>query len=301
MDAQAPPRPKGRPVASGRMLDRFDLYELCVQAPMLMARFLEAVHGRKPLVLREDFSGGGALCKAWVRSGLVVSAASPAGERIAQAGRGVPGRLLPGRRAIAVDLDPEPLRRLRGFDRILPVRADVRRSTHRADIIAALNFPLGYFHDRPALVHYLRLSRRRLNPRGVFVGDIYGGTSAFEVCSKGRDLRGPEGERIRYTWEQRSADVLTGRVSNSIHFTIRTPGNVRELRDAFTYDWRLWSIPELRDAFQEAGFGTVEVYDQNAGAIDHLGRLHVRPVRDGAELGRDEDGGDWVVYVVGRT
>ncbi|CAG0954443.1 hypothetical protein PHYC_00382 [Phycisphaerales bacterium] len=275
----------------GRPLDRFDLYELCVQAPMLMARFLGAVHGRKPLVLREDFSGGGALCKAWVRAGIVLPQGGGAGSARR---RGAP---TPPRSAIAVDLDAAPLRRLKGFDRIHTIRADVRKVHDRADIIAALNFPLGYFYSRDELVHYLRLSRRRLNPRGVFVGDIYGGEGAFELCSKSRDLRGLAGEEIEYTWEQREADVVSGRVFNAIHFTVRNDGasKPRTVRDAFTYDWRLWSIPELTDAYHDAGFKAVEVYDQNAGAIDHLGNLHVRPVTDGRELEAD-----WVVYVVGR-
>jgi hypothetical protein len=31
------------------------------------------------------------------------------------------------------------------------------------------------------------------------------------------------------------------------------------LRDAFRYDWRIWSLPELRDLLNEAGFSRGEV------------------------------------------
>jgi SAM-dependent methyltransferase len=264
--------------------DRFDLYELCVQAPRAMARFLEAVHGREALLLREDFSGGGALCRAWVTPSE--SQGEPGGARRAMR-----------RRAIAVDIDARPLERLRGVPRIRVVCADVMVCGTRSDIIAALNFPLGYFHERARLVRYLRLSRRRLRPGGVFVGDTYGGASAFRVCTREAEFVAATGERVTYEWEQRRADLLTARVVNAIHFTVRSPnGCVRRLRNAFTYDWRLWSPVELRDAALEAGFRRVEFYDQEAGAIDHLGRLHVRPLTSAEELASD-----WVVYVVARA
>jgi hypothetical protein len=32
------------------------------------------------------------------------------------------------------------------------------------------------------------------------------------------------------------------------------------MRRAFSYDWRLWSIPELRDLLAEIGFSETEVY-----------------------------------------
>ncbi|MBK8180978.1 MAG: hypothetical protein IPK67_19225 [Planctomycetes bacterium] len=51
------------------MLDRFALYELCVQAPLLQAAFLGAVHGGRPLLLREDFSGRAAPAARLARPG----------------------------------------------------------------------------------------------------------------------------------------------------------------------------------------------------------------------------------------
>jgi hypothetical protein len=105
-----------------------------------------------------------------------------------------------------------------------------------------------------------------------------------------------DGTPFWYVWEQRSANPLTGRVLNAIHF--RRPdarGGVRHIKDAFTYDWRLWSIPELREAMTDAGFASTEVHDRLGGAIDADGTLYVRPIDDPAEL--DEN---YVVYVVAR-
>lgn len=253
-------------------MDRYDLYELAVTDPPRLARFIEAVHGRKPRILREDFSGSAALARHWAG-------------------------LSPKHSAIAVDLDREPLARAADTPRLTTRRADVRRARDRADVIACTNFPLGYWHTRKDLIAYLKHARACLRPRGLFIADLYGGSDAFESGATTTRLRGPGSERIEYTFEQRSADPITARVIDALHFRIRERGRARAtiLRDAFVYDWRLWSIPELTDAYAEAGFRTIEVYNTLGDAIDQDGRLHVRPVQPGEDLGRS-----WVVYLTGR-
>jgi hypothetical protein len=125
---------------------------------------------------------------------------------------------------------------------------------------------------------------------------MYGGRDAMTMGKQTQTLRNA-GDRIEYTWEQRTADPVTGRVVNSIHFKVTHRGSARSLifRDAFTYDWRLWSIPELKDAMLEAGFKSVEVYDRLGGALDQDGHLHVRALDKGEPL--DEN---YVVYLVAR-
>lgn len=237
-----------------------------------MARFLEAVHGRDPRTLREDFCGTGGVCRAW-------AAISPAHS------------------AVGVDLDPVPLRRLGGVPRVRAVRADVLACAARADVISATNFPVGYWHTRPDLLRYLRAARARLRPRGVFVCDTYGGSSAFVRGSVTRDHYTSDGLRVRYTWQQRRADPITGLVEDALHFRADRSGEVvYEQADAFVYHWRLWSVPELRDAMAEAGFGRTEVYADLADAVDDRGRAYVRAVEDGEDL--DES---FIVSIVGRT
>ncbi|MBY0113709.1 MAG: hypothetical protein K2Y21_12890 [Phycisphaerales bacterium] len=263
-----------------------DFYELCVTEPRRVVPFLHAVHGRKPLTLREDFSGSAALARAWAASSKT-------------------------RKSIAVDADPEPLRRARGA-RVRAVVADVLRCAARADIIAATNFPVGYCHTRKALSKYLRSARSRLNRHGVLVFDVYGGRDAYSPGKIIQLMRAPvqkpwSGELVEYTFEQRAADPVTGLVRDVLHFRAWREGKGVaakrasraapdvELTDAFVYDWRLWSLPELRDALSEAGFGAVEVYDRLGDAIDSEGVLHLKPVAAGEELDAN-----WVVYVVAR-
>jgi len=259
-------------------LSRYDLYELCVQAPERTAPFLLAVHGGEARVLREDFCGSGGVCRAWA-----AMAPRPPGRRAF--------------RSIGVDSDADPLKRLRGHKNIKAVRADVLACDLKADVISATNFPIGYWHTRPELIRYLKHTRRCLNTGGVFVCDTYGGATAFQTGSTVRDFWLKDGTRIRYTWEQREADPMTGLVTDIIHFRgFREREMVLDIPDAFTYRWRLWSLTELRDAMMETGFKKVEVHAELADASDSEGRVYVRPVEDPSDLGQD-----WIVCVAART
>src|SRR5690606_316079 len=112
-----------------------------------------------------------------------------------------------------------------------------------------------------ALVRYLQRSLSRLSSGGVFVCDTYGGESAFRLGSVTRKHAAPDGSIVHYTWEHRSADPATGMVENAIHFRVVRAGEVvADLPDAFVYRWRLWSIPELRDAVRDAGFARTSVH-----------------------------------------
>lgn len=269
--AQAPPRD---PSPAGP-LSRYDLYERCVQSPPIVVRLLRAIHGGEPATLGEDFCGTAAVSREWVTQVL-------------------------GGRAVALDRDPEPLARARGRGGVRVLRGDAFRALKpvrdAADVIFVGNFSIGEIHERPGLVAYLRRCRARLRPGGVFVCDTYGGESAFTVGSVRRVVHAPGGRRIVYTWEQRRADPTTARVVNAMHFRVERDGWVEQsMHDAFVYDWRLWSVPELRDALAEAGFARSEVYDRLPDAVDGEGRPYVQPITDPRELGAS-----FIVCVAGR-
>ncbi len=256
-------------------MNRFDLYELAVQAPELQARFLRALHGGAPLTLREDFAGPAAIARAWLA-------------------------LDPRHHAVAVDADPEPLAHARdrlhsagpeAMRRMNFVNDDVRACRAPADIIAAFNFGACELHARADLLAWLRGARESLNQRGILVCDLYGGAEAHLPGQTDQSLNTPDGPAT-YTWEQRDADPLTGRVRNAMHF--RLPDGT-PLRDAFVYDWRLWSVPELRDALREAGFAHTEVHTSYGGAISDA----LNPVpRAHEEFDPVDD--TFVAYVVAR-
>jgi SAM-dependent methyltransferase len=225
-------------------------------------------NGGAPRRLREDFSGTALVSAEWVRRGA-------------------------DRQAVAVDLDPRVHRwaarhrlpELGGAARRLRlVTADVRaRNGSRYDAVVAFNFSYSVFRTREALGAYLRSARAALAPGGVLLLDAYGGWDAQKVLVERRRLRGG----VTYVWEQESFDPVTHRVRCAIHF--EGPGR-RRLRRAFTYDWRLWTLPELTELFAEAGFEDVEVLWDVAprGAVRYVPRRSA------------ENQAGWLAYVVGR-
>jgi len=264
---------------------RYDLYEIAAQVPPIQARFLRAVHGRNPHVLAEDFAGPAGIARAWLA-------------------------IAPHFRAIVTDRDPEPLEHAKArlaerLEEAPDARAtwnvcDVLEAGGRADVIAALNFAACELHERETLMTYLRHSLLRLEADGVLVLDVYAGPDAMLTGVSEQVIETDDGE-IVYQWEQIEADPLTGRVRNAMHF--RLPDG-SELRDAFVYDWRLWTVPELRDALREAGFARTEVYTRLGEAMT-ADALIVRPDSIDGERTEpfedDDDNGPFVAYVVGRA
>ena len=224
--------------------DRLDLYQRSVQQPEVDVALFDRIYrrefGRRPLVLREDFCGTAAVACAWVRSH-------------------------PRRTSRGIDLDPEVLiwgavnnqRKLAPAERkrVQLVQGDVRRVVSPpADIVAAQNFSFCIFQTRRELLRYFRAAHRALGRRGLLVLDVLGG---FETRQERHEEERRERRGVRYVWEQKRFDPIAERAVFAIHFRF---DDGSELRDAFVYDWRLWSIPELRDALADAGFRKSVVY-----------------------------------------
>ncbi len=264
--------PQARPPRRLPATDRHLLYERAVQSPDaelgLLNRLLRRA-GQPARWLREDFSGTALLSASWVRSG-------------------------PGRIAVAVDLDPAVHRwaaehRLPGLgraaDRLRLCQADVRRAPPGPfDAILALNFSYQVFQRRAELRAYLAAARRSLVPGGLFMLDLFGGWLSQQPVTERRRLGGG----VTYVWEHQACDPITHRIRCAIHFEL--PGG-RRLARAFTYDWRLWSLPELRDLLAEAGFDRIEVqWDVEPPGVEP----RYRPRRHAANQGA------WLAYLVGR-
>lgn len=228
-------------------LDRkLRLYESAVQQPLAEVAFLERVYAEAnppqawPRTLREDFAGTSSVAAAWCRSD-------------------------PDREAIAVDAHRPTVawaeRTHAELDTLYLVPTDVLDFRGpRVDVIAALNFSVLIWHERAALVKYFRHARRGLAEGGVFVMDLFGGPDATAVQTQDRPITDDAGRPATYRWEQRTYSPLTARIDCRIHF--RWPDGT-EIRDAFAYDWRLWTVPELLDALRDAGFDEPQVWAEN--------------------------------------
>lgn len=262
--------------------DRHALYEVAVQGVDWDLDFLERLYrgrsGRDARTFREDFCSTAALAVAWAQRH-------------------------PANRAWGVDIDPEPLawarrHRLpfaRGIaGRVTLERGDVRRARRPlADVACALNFSWWVFHRRPDLLAYLKAARASLAKGGVLVLNMFGGAKAerplLERTRKSAG-NGPDGEPVpafTYVWEQKRFEPIERRLLAHIHFELR---DGTRLPKAFTYDWRMYTLPELRDAVLEAGFRDFEVWSEgwDAAARTHTGRLHRRTHLDNDDC--------WIAY-----
>lgn len=269
--------------------DRHALYESAVQSVDFDVEFIERVyeeiHGRRPHRLREDFCGSASLAAHWV------------------------GRHRENE-AWGVDLDAETLSWGREH-RIAPL-GDAASRVHlrcgnvlatrgpRVDVQVAFNFSYCIFKERAALLRYFKNAHRLLEPGGLLLLDLLGGNETVtELKEKTRRERkkDPDGRMVpalTYTWDQEHFDALDNHFIAHIDLEFKEKGKKKRLKRAFTYDWRLWSLPEIRDLLDDAGFELSRVYDE--------GWDDKRDEPDGEyrlthELSND---GGWVVHIVAK-
>jgi SAM-dependent methyltransferase len=266
-----------KPKITARNADRHALYQIAVQAPEKDARFygryFEKVTGAPLRVFREDFCGTAALSCWFVKLHRQNHAI----------GVDLHGPTLAWGRRYNVRhlLDADQQRRLRLIQD--DVRA-VRRP--RAQAIVAVNFSYSVFQTRAELAGYVRGCFAALEPGGLLFLDGWGGGLVQRACTDRRREHG-----FDYLWEQRSFDPISHHIDCRIHFLFRDGSR---LRDAFVYDWRLWTMPELRELFTDAGFADVHVLWECTDVRRGTGNGVFRR----KEVGDDDPA--WISYVVGR-
>jgi SAM-dependent methyltransferase len=239
---------------TARTADRFVLYENAVQAVDSTLDFLARTFRRKrrrPLrVLREDFCGTAQQSCAWVR----------------RSSRHV---------GWAVDLHGPTLawcRRHRfpllggATERLHLVCADVREAEVPAvDAVCAFNFSFNAILERSELHRYFRKVHEALQADGIFFLDEFGGPESHKNVLETRKVEDgtmPDGsllEPFTYEWQQERYNPITHHLTSHIHFAFEDGSR---LHPAFSYRWRLWTVPELLDLLEETGFASTEVYLQ---------------------------------------
>ena len=86
----------------------------------------------------------------------------------------------------------------------------------------------------------------------MIIIDAFGGPGSISECQDERNF-----SLFTYIWEQEHYNPLTNEIICRIHFKFR---DGTKLKNAFVYDWRMWSLPELTELLVEAGFGDMGVY-----------------------------------------
>jgi len=258
-----------------KVFDKYDYYFRAVQSADTDVIFLRDLYHelrhQYPYELREDFCGTFAISCEWVK-------------------------LNRQNRASGIDIDPEPISygRENYLSKLIPEQAARIKIVNsnvllddlpKADIVAAFNFSHYIFKQKEDLKKYFSSSYRHLKAKGILVVDAFGG----KLCHN------PNVEKTRhkgfvYEWEQESFNEINHHAKFHINFKLKNEKRTR--RHVFSYDWRLWTLPELQDIMKDVGFKEVHVYWEQSDASGEGTGHFVKETKS-------DDCDAWVAYVVG--
>ena len=259
--------------------DRHALYEASVQSiehdADTLIELYRQTYKKEPYLLREDFCGTHALCCEWVQRGTRHKAIG-----IDHCKK----TLQYGEKKHRSTLSPEAQKKVQILCK------DVNTTTKKVDIIAACNFSYLTFQTREKMLRYFQHCYHSLKEDGALMIDLFGGTETEEVMEEETSISHDTIKNFIYTWDLDYFNPITRRAIFYIHF--RYPNKGPELKKAFTYDWRIWTIPELQELMLEAGFKDVRIFWEGVDRKGEGNGIFYPTAEEENEL-------TWIVYIVG--
>jgi SAM-dependent methyltransferase len=262
--------------------DKYDLYVNSVQsaehdARLIWKMYLDATPkaAKRKLLLREDFCGTAGLCFEWAKLGA-------------------------NHHAVGVDIDNTALtwgllhhgtndQSSQHKNQIKLVCNDVMKvGQGQPDIICALNFSYYFMNRRSELKRYFELCRQRLANNGMLILDAFGGP---EYLVPHRDKRRNDEKKFNFWWEIESFDAISHRVKTHIDFQV---DGQKIRKRVFSYDWRLWTLPEIVDVLCDAGFKKIEFWAEGLDASGH-GNGRFRKIKT------EKNCATWVTYITAKS
>lgn len=223
--------------------DRHVYYEEAVQYPPADIEFIQKTYfelrQKQPHLLREDFGGTGLLASLWVQEDA---------QNTAYVVDNDDDPLNYGQAHHKPKLSPEEQKRLHYCKKDVLTATDLK-----TDVVVAFNFSYMIFKERQKLLHYFKTVRESLCAQGVFYLDILGGPDCMMETEDETEF-----DDFTYYWDCLDFNIINHEVKFAIHF--KQNNHKKIYKNVFTYDWRLWSIPELTDLLKEAGFKDVHTY-----------------------------------------
>ncbi len=167
--------------------------------------------------------------------------------------------------------------------RINIINGDVTKvKTPGVDIVLAMNFSYWIFKERNTMMDYFRHIYDNMADDGIFFLDAFGGPEAIQEMTEDTEFDG-----YTYTWDQKKYNPITGEGLFYIHFKFDDGSRIKR---AFTYDWRVWTLPELKEILSEAGFKPY-IYWEGTGDDGEGNGIFTK-----TELGEADD--SWIAYIV---
>ncbi|RID66514.1 hypothetical protein BRARA_D01647 [Brassica rapa] len=280
---------------------KFLLYQQSVQSPKgdisyLQKFFLMYVGGRQPLHFQEDFCGTALLSAEWLKADTRRTAVGLdfdlealewcMDNNISKLGADVYSRMSLLHGNVLTPLEAKQVTS-KSHELLQNISLDdegeedhgveslEKDGLAKRDIVCAFNFSCCCLHKRSELVTYFKNAREALSKKGgIFVMDLYGGASAEGQLKLQRKF-----PTFTYTWEQAEFDIVSRKTRISLHYHLQKQN--RKIRHAFSYSWRLWSLPEIKDCMEEAGFRSVHFWLREMPDASEMRRT------DGFGAGRD--------------
>lgn len=261
---------------SRTIFDKYFYYKKSVQSPKEDIKFFKKTYinlcKKRPKIFREDFCGTFYIGYHWVKDH-------------------------PENKAIVIDSDKQPieygkkhhLSKLNSSqkNRLKILNKNVLdRNLPKADIISVSNFSYFVFKQRDLMLKYFKSIKSSLLKPGLFIIDIVGGP----------DCEAPSEEIVEhgdfnYYWDQDNFDPINNCANFYIHFKRKGESKRKKV---FSYDWRLWSIPELKDILKDAGFSKVYTYwEQSNKKGDGNGVFK--------KVTKESSCDTWLAYLVGQN
>ena len=256
-----------------KKFDKYWHYRHSVQSPELEVRFIRKCYRelkkKNARIFREDFCSTFAVSCEWVKLDRFY-------------------------KSIVVDLDHRPLDYGRKNNlaqlnshqqqRVKLIHSDVLSpGIPSADIVSALNFSYFVFKKREDLKRYFYNCFKSLNTHGLLFLDCFGGSECLEANEEHVDY----GDFIYY-WDQKGFDPISHHAVFQIHYKRKRE---KKRERVFTYNWRLWTIPEIKDLLKEIGFRRTHIYwegtDKNGEGNGRFSRKN-----------KGEECESWIAYIV---
>jgi SAM-dependent methyltransferase len=223
--------------------DKYKYYEKSVQNTEgeleIINGIFQELRGKAPITLREDFCGTAKLACEWTT-------------------------LSTKHTAFGIDLDPEPVAygKENHYSKLTPsqkkrmeyVMGNVldNYTKRKADLVVAFNFSYFIFKKRAELVNYFSHVRKGLNKDGVFLLDLFGGPECQTEVEEETEY-----SNYSYYWDCKKFNPIRSECLYAIHFK---PKGMKKQKDVFTYDWRMWTMMEVREILIDAGFSKTYGY-----------------------------------------
>ncbi len=229
---------------SARNADVNRLYEESVQCTEFEVSFINKLFKKynksKCISLREDFCASALISAEWVKNNRVHT-------------------------SLAVDLDKNMIKEAKktAFNELSEDQQKRMKicygdsssfQSDKVDCVLATNFSYFVFKDRKKLIKYFKNSFKQLKNNGLFMLDAFGGYEAHQLLEERTKHK-----NFTYVWDQSSFNPITHEIKCHIHFEFPDKTKINK---AFTYNWRLWTLPEIQECLKEAGFKKIDVYMQ---------------------------------------